>query len=376
MHYSNINQGFRMIPLIFLFFLTFCTMEKSEFAYAEFPKTDSLELLLPLEYFPLSYWSTFSDGEQTFLVEYGFVSNGDLLIHRVDFNKEAYLEPIRIPREGPDGFNSSEASVYFHKTDSIFVFPAAQDRFYLYNHKAEKVKEFSYNSGGGRYYRSGFYSNAVTFDQILAIPTVSDVRYDDADYFEKEIPVRFYDFNSNQFSSYLNYPEYLLENFLPSEYSGPTLAKIDNERMLINYRFSDSLYILNINNKTTEAIYCGLPGRSAPPLLKRYPTRGEELDYKIKQSDFAEAFSRNGKIYRIVNHVDEKYSDLSGLEILQRNLRGVSLIELDLKNNNLRFFEMPITKYFVFDQNKLIVGSVSSREENREIYRKFYRYYF
>lgn len=372
-----LNQGFRVISLIFLFFLSFCTVEKSELVYSEFPKKDSLEVLVPIEYFPLSYWSTFTNNGQGFLVEYGFVSNGDLLIHRVNFDKKIYLEPIRIPREGPDGFNSSSVSVYFHGIDSIFVFPAAKDAFYLYNSLAKKVKEFPYSSNGfARFYRSGFYSNAVLFDQILAIPTVSDIRYDDPDFFRNEIPVRLYDLNKEKFVSQLKYPAYLTGSFLPSEFSGPTLEKFDEDRMIVNYRFSDSLYLFNIKDKSTQAIYCGLLRRNAPPLLKKYPSKGEELDYKIKQSDFAEAFSRNGKIYRIVNNVDEKYNDLTGLEILQKNLRGVTLIELDLETKQQRFYEMPIAKYFVFDNDFLIVGGVSSREENGDIYRKFYKYSF
>ncbi|NVK49147.1 MAG: DUF4221 family protein [Cyclobacteriaceae bacterium] len=367
-----------MASLILFFIFFSCSKRKQEFTFSKFKSVDSLEVLLPLQYIPITYWTTFTTNQQTFLVEYGLDSNGDLLILQVDFNQRSYLEPLLIPREGPNGFNSSSVALHFHTIDSIFVFPATQNRFFLYNSEAQKVDEFLYNSPDfARYYRSGFYSNAVLINEGLAIPTVSDIRYDDQDYFGKEIPLRLYDLQEEEFVNQFCFPDYLKGSFLPSELSGPILEKMGDDRLVVNYRFSDSLYILTAKEKTRDAVYCGIPQWDVPPLLSRYPNRGQELDYKIKEPDFETVFFRNGKIYRIVSHLkDKKYYELSGFEILEKNLRGVTLIELDLETKQQRFYEMPIAKYFVFDKDFLIVGGVSSREENGDIYRKFYKYSF
>lgn len=371
-------MGSLMAPLVLLFVFFSCSNQRQEIFYTDFEKVDSLEVILPLDYIQVTRWTTFADGESTFLIEYGIESKGDLLIHRIDFDKEIYLEPIRIPREGPHGFNSSDASIYYHSKDSIFVFPAAQDRFFLYNFQSEKINEFEYNSPQFvSYYRSGFYSNAVIFDKDIAIPTVSEVRYDDQNYFEKEIPVHLFSLEKETLIEKLRFPDFVKGSFLPSEYSGPTLAKIDSGRMLVNYRFSDSLYIFNSLDKSIEGIYCGLRGSATPPLLSQYPSRGQELDFKIKELDYETVFARNESIFRIVSHLKkDEYRDLSGFEILEKNLRGVTLIQLDLMSKEQYFYEMPIAKYFVFDENSLTVGGVSSREKNGDIYRKFYRYYF
>ncbi|MCS5490707.1 hypothetical protein [Algoriphagus limi] len=372
----SLYQGCLLTSLI-LYFIS-CSEKKKEFFYSEFKSVDSLEVLLPLNYISHTYWTTYSKGDQSYLIEYGLNSNGDLMIHRVNFWKGSYLEPILIPREGPMGFNSTDASVYFHSFDSIFVFPASQESFFLFNSKAKKVDEFDYNgSDFVNYYRSGFYSNAVFFDQILGIPTVSDIRYDDKDYFEKEIPFRVYDLKKEEFNSTFEFPDFIKESFLPSELTGPILEKMGKDRMIVNYRFSDSLYIFNFSDKTIQSIYCGLIGRDSAPLLSRYPSRTQELEYKIKEPDFESVFFRNDKVYRIVSHLkEEKFRDYTGFEILEKNLRGVTLIELDIETKEQRFFDLPIAKYFVFDGKYLIAGGVSSREENGDIYRKFYRYTF
>ncbi|TFV96000.1 hypothetical protein E4S40_07175 [Algoriphagus kandeliae] len=206
---------------------------------------------------------------------------------------------------------------------------------------------------------------------------MSDIRYDDKDYFEKEIPFRLYDLKKEEFNSTFEFPDFLKESFLPSELTGPILEKMGKDRMIVNYRFSDSLYVFNFSDKTIQSIYCGLIGRDSAPLLTRYPSRTQELEYKIKEPDFESVFFRNDRVYRVVSHLkEEKFRDYTGFEILEKNLRGVTLIELDIETEEQHFFDLPIAKYFVFDGKYLIAGGVSSREENGDIYRKFYRYTF
>ncbi|WP_452609368.1 DUF4221 family protein [Roseivirga echinicomitans] len=309
------------------------------------------------------------------LVEYGLIGNGDLIIHQVDFNAEEYIKTIHIPREGPDGYNSSDAYVFIKSEDSVYVFPAGRNSFFLYNPEGKKISEFHYNSSNfERYYKSGYYSSAVSLKEGMMLTTINDTRYDDPDYFGKVSPIQFFDQNSSQFIENIDYPEFIQGKFVAGS-TGATLAQIDENRVLINYSFSDSISIYNIETKVTTSFYCGSNHFGKPKLLEKPSNKMEELDYKVKDVDYELAFYHNSKVYRVVSHISaDKYRDYSVIDIVNQNLRAVSLIEMDLKTGLLKYYKMPIAKYFVFQDNFLFVGGVSAREDDQDTYRRFYRY--
>lgn len=361
-----------------ILFLFSCSMEGEgeEFFYSEFAKVDSLEIALPLEYLSITNWTTYKSGEKEILVEYGLNVQGDLVIHQIDFNKKAYLEPIFISREGPDGFNSSEASVFFKSKDSIYVFPSARNSFFLYNSKGVKTKEYRYNSlNDYRYYKSGWYSSMAFFEDLFILPTVDDTRYDDPDFFDKVSPIQFYNLNSNTFIGQISFPKFVMGKYMPSNFSGAMIDQIDKNRILINYKFSDSISIYNIRERAIESYYCGSDNFGSPNLLPFLPNRSQSLEYITKEVDYELGFFHRGKIYRVVSHLlDSKYYTYNPYEIIQYDFRVVSLVEMDLATNNLKYYRMPIAKYFVFQEDHLYVGGVSVRKENGDIYRRFYRY--
>lgn len=360
-----------------IFFTLACEYNKSkiDFAYSTFKEMDSLEIEMPKEYLQITNWSTYSSGKKKILVEYGFNKLGDLVIHQLDFDQQKYLEPVIIGRDGPEGYNSSSASVYFSSADSIFVFPSARPFFLLYDSKANVIEQFHYNSkDNSRYYRAGFNSSAVTIGKKMMLPTVQDLRYDDPKYFDKAIPIKSYDFEGNAFDLELYNPDNTSGKVVPSSFTGPTLAKYEEESVLINYRFADSLYIWNSKTNSIYSVYAGSKYFGKGKFLDRYPNRGEDLTYKIKEVDYELAKYHNDKIYRIISHITPNAKALETFEIMERGLRKVSLIELDMKSKSRTYYELPIAKYFVFQGNHLIAGGVSIREEGDETIRKFYKY--
>lgn len=125
-----------------------------------------------------------------------------------------------------------------------------------------------------------------------------------------------------------------------------------------------------------ESIYCGSDffGKHKP--YKKKPERIEKIFYLAKEVMYENAFFHQGKIYRLVSHLkDQSFYDYPAMDIFEQNLRSQSLIALDLETQKLKFYKMPLTKYFVFDKNHLYVGSISSREDSLQTtYRKFYKY--
>ena len=361
-----------------IFFLLSCSFEKSDqkFSYSSFTELDSLEIVMPDEFLQFTNWTTYKKNEQTILVEYGLWGQGDLVIHQVDFNKATYENTISIPREGPDGYNSSTASVFVKNEDSVFVFPAARNSFFLYNSAGKQVNEFQYNSSNfERYYKNGYYSSLVSLKEGMILTTINDTRYDDPHYFGKVSPIQFYDQNSSQFVGKIDFPEFIQNKYLPSELSGAMISEIDKDQVLINYNFSDSIYIYNLRNNVMKGFYCGSNHFGKPKLLERLPYKGQEIEYSVKEVNYELAFYHNSKIYRVVSHISaDKYRDYSVMEIVSQNLRAFSLVEMDLKTGVLKYYQLPIAKYFVFQDNFLFVGGVSVREDDQDTYRRFYKY--
>lgn len=356
-----------------------CSSKKNseDFNYSELELIDSIEVQIPLEFVPITKWQTFSDFSQTLLIDYGIDRNGDLLILRLDFEKEKYLKPIHILREGPDGFNGPDVFISYQSIDSIYVFPATSDRFYLYNSLGKKINEYRYNSSEStRFFMNGFYSDIFYSNGSMILPTINNTRYDDLDYFEKVIPLQKYDLSQRKFTDSIAYPKTTAGKFLPSNLTGGQVSKFDSETVLINYPFSDSLYLYNYKDKSIETFYCGLKTGTKSKFLDHVPDREESREYVVKEKNYEFSKIHNGKIYRLVSHLkNENDRELAPIDIIRNNLRGVTMIEYNVDNKSINYYEMPIVRNFVFRENHLIVGGVSIREdENQDTFRKFYVY--
>ncbi|WP_140160521.1 hypothetical protein [Algoriphagus antarcticus] len=326
---------------------------------------------------PISKWQTFSDSSQTLLIDYGMDAKGDLLVLRLNFERGEYLEPIYIPREGPDGFNATDLFISYQGQDLIYVFPSATDKFYLYNSLGKLVEKYNYNDGDyTRFYISGFYSDIFYNQGEIMLPTINDTRFDDRDYFEKVIPFQKYDFTSRKFTDQVIYPEFVGGKFLPSNLSGGQISSYDSKTALINYPFSDSLYIYSFENKSIDAFYCGIENGHKTKFLDHVPDKEVSREYVVKEKNYEFAKTHNGKVYRLVSHLkNENSRELTPIDIIRRDLRGVTMIEYNPEDKSINYYEMPIARNFVFQENKLVVGGISIREdENQDTFRKFYVY--
>ncbi|WP_425636604.1 hypothetical protein ACPUEN_14425 [Algoriphagus yeomjeoni] len=376
----DFKKGRRLqIILSFIAFSIGCSSKRSSdiFEYSDLPLVDSIEIKLPLEFLPNSKWQTFNDSFQNLLIDYGLDRNGDLLVLRLDFEKGEYLDPIHIPREGPDGFNAPDVFISYQGLDSIYVFPATSDRFFLYNSLGKRTGEYRYNSSSStHFYMSGFYSDIFFSDGKMILPTINDTRYDDKSYFEKVIPFQKYDLTKQRFSDSIEYIKSLAGKFLPSNLTGGQVSNYDDVNALLNYPFSDSLYLYNYERKSMQSFYCGIETGHRTKFYDHVPDRAESIDYIAKEKNYEFSKMHNGKIYRLVSHLkNENARELPVLDIITQDLRGVTMIKLDPKNSSINYYKMPIARNFVFIGNQLIVGGISSREdENQDTFRTFYVY--
>lgn len=365
-----------MIALTICFYS--CSSRHSdEIDFSELELLDSLDIMMPLDFLQMSKWQTYSENGKTYLIEYGLNRNGDLLIFKLDFNKGKYLEPLEIPNQGPDGFNSFDVFISYQGTDSIYVFPASKEEFILYDSFGKKRKVYPYNGEERlRFFTSGVYSDISKSKEGLLLPTINDTRYDDPKYFEKVIPATFYDFEKQKFDFGIPYPDYLHGKYFPSNLTAAQVTYLKDDLSIINYSFSDSLYLYNTNDNSISSIYCGIPNERGLNYLNSVPDRAKSLNYitKVKNYEFSKYYNR--RIFRLVSHVSDKRDrELSILEIITKNARGVTLIELDPDTKRIKYYKMPIARYFVFQGDKLFVGGVSMREdENQDVFKKFYIY--
>ena len=365
-----------LIPILVL--ITFSCSNKnrsSEDGILTFKAVDSLEIELPEEFLPYTKWTTYDRQDQQILVEYGLGSNNSLVIHQLDFLLGKYLEPIIIPQQGPNGYNSSGASVYFKSADSVFVYPSASSHFYLYSSSGQLLKKYLYNSpNDSKYNVGGYYSSAAFFNQKMFIPVVQDLRFDDPQIFMKSTPVRSYDFDRSQFIDSIAYPEFTKNKSITVDYLSPSLAAINKDSLVINYRFSDSVYFWNPASNTLSSLYLSSDQFGDPLLFEHYPDRVEGLEFKIKEVDFQTTIHHKKRLFRIVSHVAQEDKSLEAYEILQNNKRKMTLLEYDLETKTKRLYQLPIAKYFTFIDDFLFVGGISIREDGDKTLRTFYKY--
>lgn len=373
-----INNNFKdwLIPVLVLTIFS-CSNENgsSEDDILAFEPVDSLEIELPEEFLQFTSWTTYNRQGQQILVEYGLGSNNSLVIHQVDFLSGKYLEPIVIPQQGPNGYNSSGASVYFKNRDSLFVFPSTSQHFYLYSRSGELLEKYAYNaSDNSKHNVSGYYSSAVFLNKKLFLPTAQFIRFDDPQIFTKSTPIRSFDFNSNQFIDSIPYPSYTEDKSITVDRLSPTIAAINQDSLVINYRFSDSIYFWNPATSSLSSLYLSSDKLGKAKLFDRYPDRAETLEFKIKEVDFETVIHHNKCLYRIISHVDEDDKSLETYEILQNNKRKMTLLEYDLETKTKRLYKLPIAKYFSFIDDYLYVGGISLREDGDKTLRTFYKY--
>ena len=374
----NFNLKDCLIPIIALIIFG-CSNENgsSEDDILAIEPVDSLEVELPDEFLQFTSWSTYNRQDQQILVEYGLGSNNSLVIHQVDFLSGEYLEPLVIPQQGPNGYNSSDASVYFKNRDSLFVFPATAPHFYLYSRSGELLEKYAYNAtDNSKYNVSGYYSSAVFLNKKIFLPTAQFIRFDDPKIFTKSTPVRSFDFNSNQFIDSITYPSYTKDKSITVDRLSPIIAAINQDSLVINYRFSDSVYFWNPATSTTSSLYLSSDKLGKSKLFDRYPDRAESLEFKVKEADFETVIYHEKRLYRIISHVDEDNKSLEAYEILQNNKRKMTLLEYDLETKTKRLYKLPTAKYFTFIDDYLYVGGISLREDGDKTLRTFYKYKF
>ncbi|EAZ81954.1 hypothetical protein [Algoriphagus machipongonensis] len=374
---NKVFKSYFLLIIIAIGFFSCSSRHSDEIDFSELELIDSLEIMMPLGFLQMSKWQTYSENGKTYLIEYGLNRNGDLLIFKLDFNKGKYLEPLEIPNQGPDGFNSFGVSISYQGADSIYVFPASKEEFILYDSFGKKKREYPYNGEDRlRFYTSGVYSDISKSKEGLLIPTINDTRYDDPQYFEKVVPATFYDFEKQKFDIGIPYPDYLQGKYFPSNLTAAQVTYLKDDISIINYSFSDSLYLYNSNDNSISSIYCGIPNERGLNYLNSVPDRAKSLNYNAKEKNFEFSKYYNGKIYRLVSHLSEKRDrELNAYEIIAKNARGVTLIELDPDTKRIKYYKMPIARYFVFQGDKLFVGGVSMREdENQDVFKKFYIY--
>jgi len=373
---TSFNISYWFIPILVL--ITFgCSNgnRSSEDDILAFQTVDSLEIELPKEFLPFTKWTTYNRQDQQILVEYGLGSKNSLVIYQVDFLLGKYLEPIIIPQQGPNGYNSSGASVYFKSRDSLFVYPLASSHFYLYNSSGQLLKKYLYHAPDeSRYSVGGYYSSAAFFNEKMFIPVAQNLRFDDPQIFMKSTPVRSFDLDNNQFIDSIAYPSYTKNKSITVDYLSPSLAAINKDSLVINYRFSDSVYFWNPASNTLSSLYLSSDQFGDPLLFEHYPDRAEGLEFKIKEVDFQTTIYHKKRLFRIVSHVAQEDKSLEAHEILQNNKRKMTLLEYDLETETKRLYQLPIAKYFIFIDDFLFVGGISIREDGDKTLRTFYKY--
>ncbi|MFN3802292.1 hypothetical protein [Belliella pelovolcani] len=338
----------------------------------EISPIDSMDVKLPDSYNDINKWGYFYENDEVFLYEFFENSNTDLVVNVLDFKHNKYEPSLVFQREGPDGYNSSGVSPMIINRDSILIM-GNDDKFLLYNSSAQKLAEYKYNSVDGQRFVSGVFNHIVFQDNRVLMPTINNTRWDDKYFYQKVMPVQYYSFVDQKFEEGVPYPEYLHGKFLWSNLYSTKLSKMNDSLSIVDFRFSDSIRIYNSKDQALETIYMGLNNELV--LLDKVPSKLDEMKNLLTEKEYMYTMYQNGNLYRLASHL-RKRSFKSNLSNFKSELpRVVTLIKYNMKTKEYDYYNMPITRYFLPSKDKLIVGSITSWEdENQDTWRRFYIY--
>jgi hypothetical protein len=104
----------------------------------------------------------------------------------------------------------------------------------------------------------------------------------------------------------------------------------------------------------------------------------EEMRLLLREKDYLDTISSQDFIYRVVTHVEDwEMKKLPFQDILSSNLRRITLIRKDTQTGDLRYLDMPLARYFIPWEGKIIVGSIDSWEDDeKNQFRRFAVYDF
>lgn len=367
--------GYIAVAIFFIFFSCDSNYENEYYENHQIIPIDSLDVKLPNSYNDLNKWGYFYSNESIFLYEYYLTNNFDLTIHVLDFDKGSYQSPLRINREGPNGYKSTGVYVNMVNQDSIFIFPIPSEKFFLYNSKGQVLDEFPYNSLDGSIINSsGVYTDIVFQGDRVLIPTINNTRFDDNLFFKKVKPLHYYSFKKKKFEESISYPDYMIGKYLWSDLASSKINKIDDSLAVIDFRFSDSIRIYNSRTREQNYIFMGLNNDQL--ILNKVPSRSQEMSLLLTEKEYMYSVYYNHNIYRITSHlksVKQKAIPLS--DLMQNYSREITLIKYNLISKEYNYYKMPTTRYFLPIKEKLIVGGIISWEdENQDTWRRFYIY--
>lgn len=362
-----------------IFFVLFSCESSDELEYHQRQETspiDSLDVKLPDSYNDLNKWGYFYENEDVFLYEYSAGKNFDLVINILDFQKGKYEETLLFNREGPNGFKSTGVNVNIVNRDSVFIFPMASDKFYLYNFSGDILSEYPYNSVDGSVFNgAGVFTDIVLEDSRVMLPTVNKTRFDDCSFFKKVIPVQYYSLRNKQFEESIAYPPpYMEGKFLWSNLASAKINKMRDSNIVIDFRFSDSVRIYNSKTKELDLIFMGLNNEQI--VLDTLPSKNQEMKYLLTEKEYMYTFYHNQNLFRLCSHLKNmRQKDIPLSDLMENYSREMTLIKFDLKKKDYEYLKMPIARCFFPMNNKLIVGGVKSWEdENQDTWRRFYYY--
>lgn len=255
---QSIMRGYLSVVSLFLFF---SCVERKEYKYETRETLEVMEtfdIQVPDNFIEHSKWGVFQEEEKWNLFEFGITKDGDLLIFPLNFRLKSYEPSIYIPLEGPDGFNAPDVAVQIINRDSILVFPIPSTKFLLYNWQGEKLQEFPMPVKSACYV-SGFFSSAYVYANWMHVPTNSlTIRYDASDYFKKVAPIYQLDLQEMQWRPAMQYPIEIQGRYLWSTLDAASLMPYRDSLALVNFRFSDSLYVFNPAKQTYTSFWMGI----------------------------------------------------------------------------------------------------------------------
>ena len=334
-----------------------------------------LEIEIPDDYFnpTVGEWLHLIIDNNDYLFT-GGIQDEYLYIFPLNVTRQQYEKTIKIPREGPDGFNSSTPRFYVHNFDSIFVFPESRNHFLLYDSNLYLTKTFHIDSP--KIFSITSYMDQQTVfitNGKIQLNVIPYARTDSKDFLNYSASAIIYDLHQHKIETMFGYPDDIKNTILPSNHIGNQHVLAFDSMVISNYYFDEALYGKFLSNNERFRITGGLSDfKHMKGLDRPIDNNSEEalymqVSYPRYKNLFYDPYRK--KIYRIAEHVRRKYKDLDGKTLFNKIFDNDSdailtstVIQLNEKLEVEKLFEVPGCSYYFPVKDGLFVCSYDEKE--------------
>lgn len=363
-------KSIKFLPLSLVFLFSFGCANERDFVvkFEQLKEGDKLVIRIPNGYvFDRDYkWGFSNSNEGHLLVRFSNLDDR-VIINTLNLNSLSMNPTLSIPKQGPNGFKSPSPSVYYHRSDSVFVLITSLNQILMYNSDGEKRSQINIQSDLPLSIEANEdqQSFALINNRLVghAVPYLNPNAKDFFDKTSSHISVDL----SNGGVTGIPYDPELFGKVLPTDFLGGQVIGLNESEYLFSNHYAHTVRLYNIKTGLYKSLDFGLSELGEFKPRKTLIDNGSfEKALMVLRSPKYYGIVHdhsNGVIYRFVQILNPKYQGLSDPlltdELVNNNqdlIKNV-VIATNRDFSAFRYFEIPRHGFYAPFRDGLLTSS-------------------